>query len=281
MRERINVEDGTRCINIFAVAARRTDSITYQPRFENMPFGINGVPKGTNFETLARHPSADFPLRGAVICGHCDTPFTANWSTGRGVQYPYYVCRGRGCEIYGKSIRREVIEAEFATLLSRLRSSQSLNSAAQAILKNLWDRNITLARERATASKAELSQTERHLSQLINRAANANIPSVVAAYEVRIDALEGRTTLLRARMSTADRPLRSFDETVATALDFLAKPLTLWHSHRLEDKRMVLKLAFGERLTYVRSKGFTSPTVSSPFENTEPISNGSGQFTNC
>ena len=49
----------------------------------------------------------DFPLRGAVVCGHCSTPLTACWSKGRMSYHPYYLCRQRGCEAYGKSIRRE------------------------------------------------------------------------------------------------------------------------------------------------------------------------------
>jgi hypothetical protein len=37
----------------------------------------------------------DFPLRGFVTCGHCGTPLTACWSTGRHARYPYYLCPTR------------------------------------------------------------------------------------------------------------------------------------------------------------------------------------------
>lgn len=32
---------------------------------------------------------ADFPLRGAVVCGHCGAPLTASWSKGKYSLYPY------------------------------------------------------------------------------------------------------------------------------------------------------------------------------------------------
>jgi hypothetical protein len=63
-----------------------------------------------NARTPARkNLSADFPLRGAVTCGHCGTPLTACWTKGKYSRYPYYLCPKRGCESYGKSIRRAAI----------------------------------------------------------------------------------------------------------------------------------------------------------------------------
>jgi hypothetical protein len=50
-----------------------------------------------NAKTPARKDlSADFPLRGAVVCGHCGTPLTACWTKGKYSRYPYYLCPKRG-----------------------------------------------------------------------------------------------------------------------------------------------------------------------------------------
>jgi len=54
--------------------------------------------------------SEDFPLRGFVNCGCCNHPMTANWTKGRNNHYPYYVCRNRGCEMWGKSVARGNID---------------------------------------------------------------------------------------------------------------------------------------------------------------------------
>ena len=56
--------------------------------------------------------------------------------------------------------------------------------------------------------------------------------------------------LFKEKIEKCGRPVRDFDVTVRTALDFLASPCNLWKSDRLEDKHAVLKLAFADRLSY-------------------------------
>ena len=89
---------------------------------------------------------------------------------------------------------------------------------------------------------------------------------MIAAYESRIKALEDRKIVLMENIAKTRRPVRSFDETVRTAFDFLASPWKLWTSERLEDKRIVLKLAFADRLVYLRKEGFRTPDFSLPFK---------------
>ncbi len=208
----------------------------------------------------------DFPLRGAVVCGHCNTPLTACWSTGCRSRYPYYLCPRRGCESYGKSIRRETIEAQFETLLQRLQPSESLFAAAQAMFKELWDHRLASGEENRRVLTTELSTIERQVEQFLDRIADAATPSVIAAYEKRIRKLEERKLNITEKIANCGRPLRSFDETLRTALNFLGNPLKLWASERLADKRTVLKLAFADRLAYTRNKGFRTANLALPFK---------------
>ena len=62
--------------------------------------------------------SDDFPLRGAVSCACCEKPLTAGWSRGKYKKFPYYRCRNKACDLFGKSIRKDKIEADFEKLLS-------------------------------------------------------------------------------------------------------------------------------------------------------------------
>ncbi|XHB98212.1 recombinase zinc beta ribbon domain-containing protein [Nitratireductor sp. ac15] len=79
----------------------------------------------------------DFPLRGHVVCADCGTPLTACWSKGTHSRYPYYLCPKRGCDSYGKSIRRDKIEGEFEALLSNATPSDALFKVAKAMFKDL------------------------------------------------------------------------------------------------------------------------------------------------
>ena len=210
--------------------------------------------------------SADFPLRGAVVCGDCSTPLTACWSKGRMSYHPYYLCRQRGCESYGKSIRRSVIEEEFERMLQGMQPSATLFKAARAMFKDIWDHRLATGAERVKTLKADLGKVNQQVEQFLDRIADATVPSVIAAYETRIKALEDRKIVLAEKIATTGRPVRSFDETLRTAFDFLASPCLLWTSDRIEDKRTVLKLAFADRLAYTKKQGFRTPVFSLPFK---------------
>ncbi len=56
---------------------------TYQ-RIQERLNGIGYTPKRKNL-------NEDFPLRGFVLCGDCETPLTACWSKGSNARHPYYL----------------------------------------------------------------------------------------------------------------------------------------------------------------------------------------------
>ncbi|MEL6259292.1 MAG: recombinase family protein, partial [Pseudomonadota bacterium] len=69
----------------------------------------------------------DFVMRGAVACGSCSAPLTAGWSkSSTGARHAYYRCKKRGCDAFGKSIRRDDLEEDFAALLDRIQPTEGL-----------------------------------------------------------------------------------------------------------------------------------------------------------
>ena len=201
-----------------------------------------------------------------MVCGDCGTPLTASWSTGCRRRYPYYLCPKAGCESYGKSIRRESIEGEFEALVRGLQPSASLFSVARAMFADLWNHRLASGKAIRRDLKAEVANLARQAEQFLDRIADADTPSVIAAYENRIRKLEEQKLALAEKITNCGRPLRSFDEALRTALDFLANPWNLWVSERLEDKRTVLRLAFAGKLAYIRNSGFRTPDLALPFK---------------
>ena len=210
--------------------------------------------------------NADFPLRGAVACGCCGTPLTACWSKGRNARYAYYLCPKHGCANYRKSIARETIEGEFEELLRTLQPTEKLGRLARTMFEDLWNHRLASAEGHGRALRGELAKIDRQVEQFLDRIADASVPSVISAYETRIRKLEEQKIVVAERIKNCGRPLKSFDETLRTALDFLASPWNLWASDRLEDKRAVLKLTFADRLAYVRNEGFRTANLSLPFK---------------
>jgi site-specific DNA recombinase len=218
--------------------------------------------------------SQDFPLRGFVTCADCGTPLTACWTTGCRARYAYYLCPKHGCPSYRKSVRRELLEGQFESLLRQLQPSENLFCAVRAMIQDLWDHRVEAAHGRAQSLKAALPQVERKIEQLLDRVTEADVASVIRAYEERIRKLEEQKAEIVEQIASCGRPVRSFDETVRTALDFLGNPWKLWTSERLEDKRTVLKLAFVERLVYARNEGFRTTNVALPFKALAQIARG-------
>ncbi|MGE4430500.1 MAG: recombinase family protein [Sphingobium sp.] len=221
-------------------------------------------------ERIGRAPhrknlNEDFSLRGFVECADCGTPLTSCWSKGSHARYPYYLCPKRGCDSYGKSIRRELIEGQFEELLHNVRPTPSVFAIARRMFRDLWDHRLGQAESQAKALKSELENIESQVAQFLDRVVNASVPSVIAAYEERIRKLEESKLLVIERLDNTARPASRFDDALRTALDFLANPWNLWQSDRLEDRRTVLKLTFTERLRYKCKEGFRTANLSLPF----------------
>lgn len=228
-------------------------------RVQDRIHGIIVAPRRPNL-------NEDFPLRGYVVCAHCDTPLTACWSKGSHSRHPYYLCPKRGCASYGKSIRRDAIEGEFEQLLHTVQPTAGLFRVATAMFEDLWTRRLALAEGQAKALSAQAAKIEKQVAQLLERILDASVPSVIGAYEERIRKLEEDKLIIHERMAVTGRPVSTFDATLRTALGFLSSPWNLWSSGQLEDKRAVLKLTFASRLRYGRGEGFRTTDLSLPFK---------------
>jgi site-specific DNA recombinase len=233
---------------------------------------------GKTYAPRQKNLNEDFPLRGFVLCDDCETPLTACWSKGSHAKHPYYLCPKRGCASYGKSIRRDRIEGAFDELLRSVQPTEKLFKVACAMFKELWDRRLEQGEAQAKALSAQLVKIERQVSQFLERVLDANVPSVIAAYEDRIQKLEEEKLAIKERIANVSRPASSFDDALRTALDFIASPWKLWNSERLEERRTVLKLVFADRLRYGRESGFRTANLSLPFNILGKICGGRNQM---
>ncbi|MFM1816343.1 MAG: hypothetical protein RLZ98_3038, partial [Pseudomonadota bacterium] len=211
--------------------------------------------------------NADFPLRGFIVCGDCHKPLTACWSKSKtGKRHPYYMCHNVSCESARKSIRRDDLEGEFAALLRTLTPSKELFALVKAMFKDAWNMRLEQAKSMKATLEADLVKVERQIGQAVDRILNSESDVAIAAYEQRIKELEQKKLVTREKLAKGTAPKRTFEEMFELACSFLANPWKLWASDRLEDKRTVLKLAFGERLAYDRNEGLRTPKTTLPFK---------------
>ena len=208
----------------------------------------------------------DFVLRGSVTCACCDHPMTASWSKSKtGKKHPYYMCFKKGCEAYRKSIKREAIEGELAELLEELRPAQSLLDMTLAMFKKAWDHRLTQGKAIAQTIQRDLAKLDQQIEGLLDRIVEATSPSVISAYEKRIAKLETQRLILEEKQATSGKPLGAFEDVFELALRFFSNPHKLWETGRFEYQKLVLKLAFADKLSYSRNDGFRTPQVAVPF----------------
>jgi site-specific DNA recombinase len=188
--------------------------------------------------------------------------------------YAYYFCNQKSCGQYRRSIRKEDIEDAFEPLVKSLRPLPPLYHAAREMLEDLWADRARHVKQQGDAARSELQLTQRKIDQVMERLLASQSPTLMTAFENQIHKLEEQKARMSAQISKCARPLPSFDDTFQTAMIFLANPCNLWDSGRLEDKRMVLKLAFSTTLAYSSETGFTTAELSLPFKMLNTLKTG-------
>ena len=180
-----------------------------------------------NLEGSRRRPAArkdyneDFPLRGFVLYDCCGNPMTAAWSKGCRRHYPYYFCMTRGCEAKSKSIPRAKVEDGFAEIMKGLRPARGLFEVATAMLRDAWDMRLASAHTAKDTLQKQLVDVERQIESLLDRIVDFASPSVVGAYEARIDKLERQKIALAERVANVVPPRGRLEEYNELALEFL------------------------------------------------------------
>ena len=209
----------------------------------------------------------DFPLRGAALCGDCDHPLTAAWSTSKtGTKHPYYLCYNRDCESHRKSIRRDAIEGEVEAALASVTPAKSLFELARAMLKDLWDGRVDQEQSRAKEAQARIKELDKKIDQLLDRIVDSNSSRVIAAYEAKIEGFEKDKLLLREQTNRVGQKPHTFEEMFELACQFLANPYEIWTNGTLAVRKLVLKMVFPAGITYDRKNGLRTPDLALPFK---------------
>ena len=238
--------------------------------FQHIQERLEGKSKAPQRKDL----NEDFALRGAVNCASCNGAYTANWSKGYSAKYPYYICRNKGCESYGKSIRRDDMETKFGELIKGFAIARPILKTANTMFKEHWNDIDRRKEEEFQSIEERLHELDIEAERLIDKIVSSKIASVTEALENRMQKVELEKMALQEKISHCELKSADYDESFRTALEFMADPHRLWASERYEHKRALIKLSFSEKLVYDRNDGFRTAAKSSPFRLLEELSMG-------
>lgn len=189
---------------------------------------IQAVLSGKVYAPARKDVSEDFPLRGFVVCDDCGKAMTSCWSKGRNAHYPYYLCDTSGCVSKRKSIPRAEIERGAEAILRSLQPARQVLDLALAMFGDVWNMRLQGARSAKATLSAQVADVEGQIESLLDRIVNAANPSVIAAYEARIDKLERRKIMLAEQADKAIPPQGRMEEFIEHALAFLASPWSIY-----------------------------------------------------
>jgi hypothetical protein len=215
----------------------------------------------------------DFPLRGFVQCGDCSEPLTAGWSrSSTGKRHPYYLCYNRDCASARKSIPRDKLEGEFVQIVARLQPSEGMVTLAHVMFKDAWDQRLAQGKAAQAHLRNLLSDLAKQTDRMLERIIESDNPAVIAAYEKKVADLENQKLILSEQLEAEGKPHHAFEDMFELALSFLSNPWKLWASGQYHLRRIVLRLAFSDRVTYCRENGFSNVKTALPFNILRSIS---------
>jgi len=224
---------------------------------------VQGHRKGVAKAPTRKNVGKDFALRGFVTCGDCGTPLRSSWAKGRSQNYAYYLCQTKDCASYGKSIPRDKIEGEVGEIVKTLQPRQNLFKLARAMFVHLWEQREVQAVGAMKSIDRQIQQTGKQVETMLDRIIEATNDTVIRTYEAKISELECSKLVLRQQKVKSVIPKGRMEEKLEPALQFLANPWKLWESGNTTLRRLVLKLAFADRITYHRNLGARTPELSS------------------
>jgi site-specific DNA recombinase len=128
--------------------------------FERVQRQLTG--RATNKTAHRRSDNPEFPLRGFVRCSSCDSGLTGSTSHGRSQKYSYYHCYR--C----KSVRvtRHRLDADFITLLERLRPTEGALRLFEAIVRDVYAQRRRGAVEASALAERRVGELQRKLDNL-------------------------------------------------------------------------------------------------------------------
>ncbi len=192
-------------------------------------------------------------------------PLTSCWSKGQYKEHPYYLCRQKGCQLYGKSISRDKAEEDFQELLKQLTPAPGMIDLMLQVIEEAKKMRMLNYEDAEATLKKEQQLIDLKIEQLVDRIVATDSQVLVATYERQIKQLEEKRIITDEKIrncGTVDHTLGNINRTF---LQFLQNPHEFWLSSDFERRRTVLKVTLASPVAYSKKEGYRTPALAQPF----------------
>ena len=221
---------------------------------------FNAIQKRLESESLNKRirvdVSADFPLRGLLMCEDCNQSLTGAWSQGRSNRYAYYFCQNKDCGQKRVSHRKKDVEDGFIDLMKEQTLKSEVRVLTETIFNKVWKDEVSNLQAFEVSQEKEIRLLEEKLKQLANMAIGAKSETVRDTYEKEIEDTANRIESMKldsAAELDLDIPYRTALNKVTGMLE---SPYKIWESVDVLEKQRLFFFIFDEKLPYSKKAGY-------------------------
>ncbi|MBI5072146.1 recombinase zinc beta ribbon domain-containing protein [Candidatus Falkowbacteria bacterium] len=209
--------------------------------------------KSFNHAKPRERANEEFPLRNFARCAVCKTTLTGSGSRGRGGRYAYYHCKKRGCQLYGKTIPKEDLEADFIALLERVKPTEDAIKLFREIALDKWEtkhKEYNADAERLQEKVDELNGELRELISMKSKNLITEEQFLEQKYPLDEATIAAKVALSEARIEEWD-----IEAAVSYATQFMTDLPRQWRDYSLQQKHQFQHLVFPEGVIYKKGEG--------------------------
>ncbi|MCP4444640.1 MAG: recombinase family protein [Myxococcales bacterium] len=216
----------------------------------------------------------EFPLRGFVKCGRCDTPLTGSSSGNRtGKKYPYYSCRKKGC---GVRVPRDTMHKQFLELLCDVQPDPKFAGLFREIVIDAWQSRRQQAASLRTACESQLQELRRRKDRLVEACVHKRLLDE-ETFRDQMSRVEEDIALARMELHQADLDELDIEAVLAFAEHAMSNAANLWHQFPLELRQRFQAVLFPEGLAH-DGEGFGTAETCCAFRYLDRIGSSSASL---
>lgn len=203
------------------------------------------------------------PLRSVVVCESCWHVLTGwpslshTWKT-----YFYYSCRQRGCETYGKSFGADKIHTEFEATLETFKIKQSVITLLEVVCKDFHGIIAKDMEKKNTYSAKELKEIDKSIEQIQDRILWTDDTKIISLYEKKLRELLDKKQNLESMSDWASvKQIMDLWKLIEDTKPLLENPSKIRQEVEIEDKRLLIKVLFGNKMSYWKISGLWTSEI--------------------
>ena len=199
--------------------------------------------------------SADFPLRGLVLCPACNGKLTAAPCRGRSKIYEYYYCPTKGCSLYSQMLSKKDVERDFRTLLQHNRLKTDVEEVVQLTFDRVWKEEVHEMKALVQTREKHRKEQKEKIRDLTELTRKTRSEPLKRAYEEQIEeiAIEVEQSGIQGAKSDLGVPYRT---ALHKSTTMLKNPISIWDIVGVVEKQRLFFFLFEAKLPYTKHEGY-------------------------